>query len=278
MPEPLHPPYVPAAVQQFRMLNRWLDVNAQNGPLSRTQTFITLPAFSQTVNWQGYSDIVAAFNYEGPNNFSLKSGSNLPDNPNYCLCIMWKDSNDVVYRYAIWKDVGESIYCPYPLYTGQLIKKNFRFEIWSTNNTPAIQVLPISFYTSVLGNVDYRYGVDSTLVSSDSEVTDFESIKQLNEPTINSTCSLIADCGIVYDQVSNYLTSWTDSVSSLAFTPTGNISYDQAGNVTNIIFPILTFPAMSHIDATTSGTHAGVENHGLWQILARPVSAIARSH
>ena len=173
MPEPLHPPYVAGAVQQFRTLNRWLDINAQNGPLSRTQTFITLPSFSQAVSWQRYSDIVAAFNYEGPNNFSLKSGSNLPSNPNYCLCIMWKDINEVVHRYAIWKDDGESVYCTYPLYTGQLIKKNFRFEVWSTNNTPAIQLLPITFYTSVLGNVDYRYGADSSLVKNDAEVTNF---------------------------------------------------------------------------------------------------------
>src|ERR1017187_1153193 len=175
MPESLHPPYVPGSLLQWRTINRWLDINAQNGPLARTQTFITLPSFSQAVTWLGYSDIVATFNFEGPNAFSLKALSSIPVNPNYVLCIMWIDSNRVTHRYAIWNNVGEVIYSPYPLYTGQLIKKNFRFEIWSINSTPAIQILPISFYTSVLGNTDYRYGVDSTLVNNDIEVTNFES-------------------------------------------------------------------------------------------------------
>lgn len=40
MPEPLHPPY---NVTQPRQLNRWLDVNSQNGPLTRTRGFISVP-------------------------------------------------------------------------------------------------------------------------------------------------------------------------------------------------------------------------------------------
>lgn len=40
MPEPLHPPY---NVVQPRQLNRWLDVNSQNGPLTRTRGFISVP-------------------------------------------------------------------------------------------------------------------------------------------------------------------------------------------------------------------------------------------
>lgn len=40
MPEPLHPPY---GITQPRQLQRWLDVNSQNGPLGRTRQFITIP-------------------------------------------------------------------------------------------------------------------------------------------------------------------------------------------------------------------------------------------
>lgn len=169
--EPLHPPYVPQAISQPRQLNRWLDVNAQNGPLGRTQTYITLPAFSQAVSWRGYSEIAVAFNFEGPNNLSLRSNFTAPLAPNYVLCIMWEDSLRVTHRYALWRGVGEKFYFDCPLYTGQLIKKNFRLEVWSTNSTPAIQTTPINLFTSVLGNEDYRWGTDFKLVSNDTPTT-----------------------------------------------------------------------------------------------------------
>jgi hypothetical protein len=232
MSESLHPPYVPGSLSQWRTLNRWLDINAQNGPLARTQTFITLPSFSQAVTWLGYSDIVATFNFEGPNAFSLKALSSIPVNPNYCLCIMWIDSNNVTHRYAIWNNVGEVIYAPYPLYTGQLIKKNFRFEIWSTNSTPAVQVLPISFYTSVLGNVDYRYGTDSILVNNDTEVTDFENLNTtISLPDINSNVSLIDGAGLVIDNITGFMVSWTSNTSTDEFDPTGDIQCETNAQI-----------------------------------------------
>jgi len=177
MSAPLVPP--PAsdygALTYPRMLQRWLDTNPVT-KLGRVGSYITLPSFSQAVDWLGYSDIVAAFNFKAPNNFSLKSLSSLPINPNYLLCIMWIDSSTnpyTVHRYAIWKNVGEVLYFNVPLYTGQLIKKNFRFEIWSTNSTPTIQTLPINFTTSVLGGIDYRWGNDFQLVNSDTINTNF---------------------------------------------------------------------------------------------------------
>jgi len=74
MAQPLVPP--PAndtgALTYPRQLQRWLDPNPVT-KLDRVGTFLTLPSFSVTVNWLGYSDIVAAFNFEAPNNFSLKN-------------------------------------------------------------------------------------------------------------------------------------------------------------------------------------------------------------
>jgi hypothetical protein len=175
MPDILSPPFVSTAIIQPRQLNRWLDINPQGGPLGRTQTFITLPSFNVAYTWKGYSEIVAAFNFEGPNNFSLTSlKTELPISPNYFLCIMWSDSNLSVYRYSLWSGVGEVIYFNIPVYTGQKIGKNFRFEVWSTaTGNPAINGASINFYTSVLGIYDYRFGVDSALVSSDPIVTNF---------------------------------------------------------------------------------------------------------
>lgn len=186
MPEQLHPPYDSSATIRPRQLNRWLDVNAQNGPLGRTQTYIVLPPFTQPVIWLGYSDCVATFNFEAPNNFSLvglKGNpfegllSPLPINPNYMLCIMWVDSTTTpytVHRYSLWNGVGEVMYIPYPLYTGQLIKKNFRLEVWSVKSqATASQAAPITFYTSKLGNLDYRYGLDMPLQGADPITTNF---------------------------------------------------------------------------------------------------------
>lgn len=71
MPQPSSPPYAAGAITIPRQLNRWLDVNTQNGPLTRARYFIVLPAFTVTGTWIGVSDIVAAFNFEATNNFSI---------------------------------------------------------------------------------------------------------------------------------------------------------------------------------------------------------------
>ncbi len=76
MPEFAHPPYVPGSLLQWRTLNRWLDINAQNGPLGRTQTYIILPPFNVNTVWPGYDNLVLAFNFECPNNFSFTMVTN----------------------------------------------------------------------------------------------------------------------------------------------------------------------------------------------------------
>lgn len=159
---------------QPKTLDRWLDINPQNGSLRRTETFITLPAFSQAVTWKGYSEIVVAFNFEGPNAFSFLSLSSLPVSPNYLLCVMWKDQNNNTHRYAIWQNSLAVIYFGLPLYTGQVIRNNFRLEVWSTNSSPAVNTTAINFYTSVAGGEDYRFGVDTALVLADAAVTNFQ--------------------------------------------------------------------------------------------------------
>jgi hypothetical protein len=146
-----------------RTLQRWLDVNPITH-LTRTQGYITLPAFNVNVNWLGYSDIVAAFNFEGPNNFSL-TGFNIEPSPmpNYLLCIMWRDSNGNVKRYKLWSGVGEVLYFPVPIYSGQKIAKNFRFEIWSVAPTLPYNTFTVtnvvSPSTGANGVYDWKYSI-----------------------------------------------------------------------------------------------------------------------
>lgn len=157
MPFPLTPP--PAsdigAWTIPRMLQRWLDVNPI-GKLTRTETFVTLPAFSVNAEWLGYSDIVAAFDYEGPNNFSFK-GFNVEPSPapNYLLCVMWKDSSNVTHRYKLWSGVGEVLLFDIPVYDGQKIAKNFRLEVWSTG----VYVPPTPFVFTPVTGVELAPGV-----------------------------------------------------------------------------------------------------------------------
>jgi hypothetical protein len=184
MPEFLHPPYAATAKQYPKQLNRWLDVNAQNGPLERNQAYFVLPAFNldATIEWMGYSNLVLAYNFEGPNNFSLKylyqgapnKGllSPVPSNPNYSLAVMWIDKAGVVQRRFLWISLGSTFYFETQLYTNEKILKNFRLEIWDSNSG-ASQAAPLTFFTSVRGTQDYRFGVDFRLVSSDTAVTNF---------------------------------------------------------------------------------------------------------
>ncbi len=72
MPQQPSPPYYPASITIPRMLVRWDDVNAQNGPLERAKLYLPLPPFgSVTPNWIGVSDIELAYNFEAQNSFTL---------------------------------------------------------------------------------------------------------------------------------------------------------------------------------------------------------------
>lgn len=130
MPAPSQPPFEAGALLQPRQLQRWLDVNKVS-KLTRTETYWTMPAFSVESDWLGYSQLVAVFNFTATNNFSLPT-FDAPVSPNYCACIMWVDSDYNVYRYKLWENVGEVFYFYAPLYSGEMIKKNFRIEIWDT--------------------------------------------------------------------------------------------------------------------------------------------------
>ena len=173
MPDQSHPPYAAGSKTIPRTLIRWLDINAQNGSLRRCQTFITLPSFVQvTSTWNGYSDIVASFNCEAPNNFSLTGLiSEVPASPNYTLCISYRVGG-VVTRYILWEATG-TVSVGYPMYNGQPIKKNFRFEVWNTSQGAASQSLAINLYTSVKGGQDYRYSGDVALKVVDAENDSF---------------------------------------------------------------------------------------------------------
>lgn len=208
MPQQPSPPYLFGATTFPRQLDQWDDVNAQNGKLRRTQTYVVLNPFNLTVNWNGYSDIVGSYNYEANNNFSLDINPIL--NTNYALCISYRVGG-VVTRYLLWDAVGSNFDQIITPYTGQTIKKNFRLEIWSTSQGNATEATGCNFYTSVLGGLDYRYGFDGPLVVDDGLVDDFFNI---NSPVTiprpgNAFTEFLASPHIIVDPTQG-VTTWKD--------------------------------------------------------------------
>lgn len=247
-----HPPFVPTATTFPRLLWRWLDINAQGGPLGRVQSYITLPVFNVNYNWLGYSDIVAAFNFEGPNNFSFKGIlSEIPINPNYTLCVMWVDADMSTHRYSLWRNPNDVIFFDITPYNGQLIGKNFRFEIWSVDGQAgAVQGNIINFYTSKLGIIDYRYGTDFSLVNADPIVTNFQCINIIPpSPPVVATdyfnASGIVNTGTEYD-------GWiaAQGTGTTALTGTATVNLDTVKNV-SLLEGILQFNFSSNASNLT---------------------------
>lgn len=219
--QPLIPPPLSdtGALPWPRTLQKWLDVNPISA-LTRTQGYFILPSFFVNINWLGYSDIVAAFNFEGTSAFSLSGLSQIPVNPNYLLCISWVDGNNDIFRYAIWQNVGEIVMFDIPLYTGQVIQKNFRLEVWSTSNSPnetVFQNTPVQFYTGVLGKQDYRFAQDFSIATADPIVTNFSinsnSSVGLQPQVTNTTASTFYNW-FRADTLENPTDNWSPTLGS----------------------------------------------------------------
>lgn len=214
MPAPIVPP--PSndigAITWPRQLQRWLDVNRIT-KLDRVGMYITLPAFTQSSNtWNGYSDIVESFNYEGPNACSLLGvTSSVPTNPNFVLTVSYRIGTLII-RYLIWDATGSVLNQDIPVYQGQPLKKNWRFEIWNTSQGVASLSAPIQFTTSVLGKIDYRWGTDSTLVNADVPCTNFAD-GLISAPAVSDQWTMSGQVFTTTDGVTT-LTGWTPFIGS----------------------------------------------------------------
>lgn len=218
MPEPTHPPYESGALTTPRQLQRWLDINAQNGALTRTRYFITIPSFNIAHVWNGYSEIVGEYHYEAPNNFSLllSNSSNLLSlNTNYTICVSYVNSDNTVVRYSLIRAANDLFYHELTPYAGQLIKKNFRIEIWNAGDGGvSSDIYDSLIYTSVLGHNDYRYGTDGPLIGADTLCEGQQSIG-------NSTLQ----------PFQQNITTWLDAGDSGVELPDGTLWIDRQTGV-----------------------------------------------
>lgn len=166
MPESIHPPYVSGATTIPRQLQRWLDINPQNGRLKRTETFIQVPVFDIDHVWNGYSEIVGEYHFTSPNQLSLKLSNIaniLPTGTNYTLCVSYISGVGTVARYSLVRGLGDLFYFNLPEYDGERLINDFVIEVWNTSQVACSSTTVTTIYTSVAGNLDYRYGIDGPL-------------------------------------------------------------------------------------------------------------------
>lgn len=115
--------------------------------VGKLRTYVSLPAFSYTPNFTVGSELVTQFNFSASQSFYLKNKPAKPSGVNYLLCIKYREGT-TVFRYKLWAGVGEIGMDEVPVYSNQIIKKNFVLEVWSVGNA-ASQSAAINLITSV---------------------------------------------------------------------------------------------------------------------------------
>lgn len=184
------------------------------GQVGYRRAYLDLPAFSYTgLVYAGASVIVAQFNFSASQNFILLNRPTKPTGVNYGLCIRYR-VGETVYRYKLWTDDNFVLNDDgAPLYTNQLIKKNFVLEVWSLNGqTTAVQTSAIRMFSSIRAiPTDITITTDYALAIG-AEFTDLSSIA----PTLPATPSYrwtSVGAGTTFP--------WTDSITGAFFLDDG---------------------------------------------------------
>lgn len=228
MPDNTYPPFAgdTGGLTQPRTLQKWLDTSPQGGALRRTQSYVSLPVFNQAVTWRGYSEIIIAFNFAASNNFVWIDRTDLPSDGNYVLCVAWQ-KDGVVYRYKLCGPAGV-FYFALADYTNQKIGKNFRLEVWSISAANVSETTARQMWTSVRGQVDYRFGVDFELVSVSTTVTDFQNIQTTVDLPYQTDLMFDFRADTNYDRTAGTWTSRTVDANVLTCSAPGQLPSTDA--------------------------------------------------
>lgn len=177
------------------------------------RAYVELPVFSYAVTNQTPSICVAQFNFSASSNFVLANRPTKPSGVNYGLCIRYR-VGETVYRYKLWTDNNFVLNdAAAPLYTGQLIKKNFVLEIWSfVGQTTAVQATAIRMISSV------RSIPTDLTVATDYALATGAEFTQLN----NIAPSLPFSPAHRWSLVDSSWYPWTDSIGGVQLLATAN--------------------------------------------------------
>lgn len=192
-------------------ITNWLKFTPA-GQIGYRRAYIDLPAFSYTgLAVAAVSVVVAQYNFSATQNFILLNRPAKPAGVNYGLCIRYR-VGDVVYRYKLWQDTGFILNDDVaPLYSQQLIKKNFVLEIWSyATTTTATQITSIRMISSVR-SIPTDLAIDSDYsLAIGAEFTDLANTNTYSIPA-GLTSRWKAD-----DVAVGAVSSWLDTVNATA--------------------------------------------------------------
>lgn len=188
-------------------------------------SFVALPVFSyEGIPWKGASEIVTQFNYTATKNFTIRELPTPPANVNFCLVIRYRVGL-TSYRYKLWAGVEEVL--NENLYNGEVIKKNFVLEIWTTQNNTSVSLdEAINIKTSIRKipdtYADLSEYADNTVVE--------EAASQYASPlgqTVIPTTGLLAHYkneGI--NKVGSAVLSWTELIGGFNLSLTGVVNFE----------------------------------------------------
>lgn len=117
--------------------------------VEKRKGYFQIPAFADTgLENEALSELVRQYNYTAGKNFTIRTLPAVPANNDFCLCVKYR-VGETVTRYKLWENVGENL--PHvELYSGQVIKSNFVFEIWKN---PGETTVTLSSVMQVLSGV-----------------------------------------------------------------------------------------------------------------------------
>ena len=174
-----------------------------------------------------------------------------PANPTFA-CTVAYTKNGAVTRYLLWDAAGSRLSQNIPLYSGQTLLKNFRFEVWNTSQGAVSQATAIQYITSVLGGLDYRFAADSALCQPDAQNTVFaDSLQNFPLATAGLLAQFVANTtnivGTNWMPTSNLLAANMvfQSAPTVVVDPTifGNSKVELTGGIQCAQFGTTTFPS-----------------------------------
>ncbi len=220
------------------------DITMDSTAVTMDSTSFTMDLNSRTgadYSWAGASVIIAQYNFSSTKNFVLEDLPEAPDEANFCLCIRYR-VGDTVYRYKLWEGVGEVLNAP--LYSGEVIRKNFVLEIWTVEN---INQAELEAEITLVSSILKLQSLDEDDNDEDETYEDaigVQFLNLLNEETTNDVSGLAAwyrfeSSNVTMDDL-GYVTALKRYLpdTSVSGTFSGNSQLSMAGSLGSYMFPL----------------------------------------
>lgn len=147
------------------------------GFVNLREGYFSLPVFALSGHtWLGYTELVRQYNYNATTKFVVPTLPSKPSGVTFLLCIRWR-VGEVVTRYKMWDDEGTALgLVGAPIYSGQVIPKNFVLEVFTILNETAPALATALTIASTIRTVpvDYRVRGSYEDDAAPTVVTDYQ--------------------------------------------------------------------------------------------------------